>query len=159
QKRKTKATLAKDAGLLQLAEWIWNCGHGTDTPQPGQTLELWAFTFRNQEHGFTDVEKVIEGAQDILIERLAENLELRQLVRSQTYEKACAPSKKAEGAKPNTKSERYFDYPEPIAALLQPQNSHRYLAARRGWMEKELTLTIGGAPADEAFEARLVQAF
>ena len=31
QKRKTKAAMAKEAGLEPLADWIWNCGHGTDT--------------------------------------------------------------------------------------------------------------------------------
>ena len=72
QKRKTKAALAKEAGLGDLANWIWDCGHGTDTPQPGQDLALWAFTFRNDEKGYADVPAVLEGAQHILIERLSE---------------------------------------------------------------------------------------
>ena len=59
QKRKTKAALAREAGLEPLADWIWNCGHGTEKPQPGQTLELWALTFRNEEKGFTDAETTI----------------------------------------------------------------------------------------------------
>jgi uncharacterized protein len=53
-KRKTKAALAREAGLEPLADWIWNCGHGTEQPQPGQTLDIWAFTFRNEEKGFND---------------------------------------------------------------------------------------------------------
>ena len=47
RRRQTPAATAREAGLGPLAEWIWNCGHGLDTPLPGQTLELWAFTFRN----------------------------------------------------------------------------------------------------------------
>ena len=35
QKRKTKATIAKEAGLKPLADWIWNCGHGIEAPQAG----------------------------------------------------------------------------------------------------------------------------
>lgn len=58
KKKKTKATLAKEAGLEPLADWIWNCGHGLETPQPAQTLDIWAFTFRNEEKGIT------EAAQD-----------------------------------------------------------------------------------------------
>ena len=47
QKRKSKATLAKEAGLEPLAEWIWGVAHGTVEPVEGQTLDLWAFTFKN----------------------------------------------------------------------------------------------------------------
>jgi protein Tex len=159
QKRKTKAMLAKEAGLEPFADWIWNCGHGTETPQEGQTLDLWAFTFRNEEKGVADVPAVIQGAQDILTERLAEIAELRQLVREATFSKGHVRAKKAEKAKPNSKYEKYFEYHEPISVLLKPENSHRYLALRRGWMEEELSTGIGGAPDDEAFDARLVTAF
>jgi uncharacterized protein len=159
QKRKSKATLAKEAGIEPLADWIWNCGHGTDTPLPGQTLELWAFTFRNEEKGYPDVAAVLQGAQDILTERLAEVHELRQLVRERTFSKGHVRSKKAEKAKPNSKYEKYFDYHEPIQALLKPESSHRYLALRRGWMEQELSVGVGAPPDDEAHEAALVAAF
>ena len=87
QKRKTRAVLAREAGLEPLADWIWNCGHGTETPQPGQTLDLWAFTFRNLEKGVTTAEAAIDGARDILVERLAEILELRERVRQALFEK------------------------------------------------------------------------
>ncbi len=158
-KRKTKATLAREAGLEPLAAWIWNCGHGTDTPQPGQTLELWAFTFRNAEKGFPEVPDVLRGAEDILVERLAEIGDLRQLVRTATFTKGVLRTRKGEAAKPHSKYERYFDFFEPVAALRLPQNSHRYLAARRGWIEKELALSLGGPPADPEFEERLRRQF
>ena len=51
QQKKNRALVAREAGLEPLADWIWNCGHGTETPQEGQTLELWAFTFRNDGEG------------------------------------------------------------------------------------------------------------
>src|SRR4051812_30847953 len=147
QKRRTKAQLAREAGLEPLADWIWNVGHGTEEPQPGQTLEIWAFTFRNEEKGFGDAQAAIEGACDILVERLSELQHLRQSVRSAVFEKGCFVSKKGAKAKPSSKYENYFTYREPLTSLLQPQNSHRYLAIRRGWMEEELTLSIGGPEA------------
>jgi uncharacterized protein len=159
QKRKTKATMAKEAGLEPLADWIWNCGHGTDKPQDGQTLELWALTFKNDEKGIPDAQKAIDGAQDIIIERLSETVELRQRVRSTLFEQGNVRTGKGEKAKPNSKFELYFTHHEPISSLQQPQNSHRYLAMRRGWMEEELTLSLGGKPEDEAFEKNLIQAF
>jgi protein Tex len=159
QKRKTKSALAKEAGLEPLADWIWNCGHGTETPLSGQTLDIWAFTFRNEEKGFNDVPAVVNGATDILTERLSEIQELRALVRRSLFDKGFLRSQKAEKAKANSKFENYFAYHETVGSLMQPQNSHRYLALRRGWMEEELTLSAGGAPDDAAFESTLLQAF
>lgn len=159
QKRKTKATVAKEAGLTPLADWIWNCGHGTEAPLSGQTLELWAFTFRNEEKGVADAAAAIAGAQDILIERLSETQELRQSVRSQLFEKGFLKTGKGVKPKANSKFENYFTYQEGVPSLLKPQNSHRYLAMRRGWMEEELTLNLGGSNEDLEFEARLIHAF
>ena len=73
KKKKSRAADAREAGLGQLADWIWNCGHGTETPQEGQTLDLWAFTYRSPDKGVPDAKTAIEGARDILVERLAED--------------------------------------------------------------------------------------
>jgi uncharacterized protein len=167
-KRKTKAANAKEAGLEPLADWIWNCGHGTETPLPGQTLEIWAFTFRNEAKDIKDADAAIQGAQDILIERLAEMQDLRQLVRKTTFDAGVIKTEKGSKAKPHSKFENYFNYFEPISSLLEPQNTHRYLAVRRGWMEEEITLSIGGKPetnekgetvGDSGFEHLLLTAF
>lgn len=157
QKRKTKATKAKEAGLEPLANWIWDCGHGAAKPEPGQTLDIWAFTFRNEEHEIKDAAAAIQGAQDILVERIAETQELRQSVRTALFEQGQAKTEKGEKAQPNSKYEKYFEYNEEVQSLLKPENSHRYLAIRRGWMEEELKLSIGGA--DESFEANLLKQF
>ncbi len=160
QKRKTKAAQAREAGIEPLADWIWNCGHGTEQPQPGQTLELWAFTFRNEEKGYPDAAAAIEAAQDILIERLSEVVDLRQKVREKTFAEGFVITGKAPKAKPHSKYENYFQFHEPIVSLLKPENSHRYLALRRGWIEEELTLAISGKPdgegGDGGFEAALL---
>lgn len=172
-KRKTKAAAAKEAGLEPLADWIWNCGHGTEEPHPGQTLELWAFTFRNDAKDIPDAAAAIAGAQDILIERLSEMQDLRQMVRQEIFEKGEIRTAKGKKAKPNSKFENYFDYHESIQSLLQPQNSHRYLAVKRGWTEEELTLSVNGPTVsgktsedkdtgkklDDEFEAGLLKAF
>lgn len=159
KKKKTKATLAKEAGLEPLADWIWNCGHGLETPQPAQTLDIWAFTFRNEEKGITEAAQAIKGAQDILVERIAEIQELRQFVRKQLFENGFAKTGKGSKIKPNSKYEKYFESQELIKHLLLPQNSHRYLAMRRGWIEEELTLEFGGDPKDPQFDTSLVESF
>ena len=159
QKRKTKATIAKEAGLEPFADWIWNCGHGTATPEPGQTVEIFALAFYNPEKNINDSEAAIAGALDILTERLSETQELREFTRKALFERGVGKSVKSEKAKEHSKYERYFEHHEPIQSLLKPENSHRYLAMRRGWMEEELTLTVGGAPEDAAYDETLLARF
>ncbi|HEY7179898.1 MAG TPA: Tex family protein [Blastocatellia bacterium] len=159
QKRKTKATIAKEAGLEPFADWIWECGHGSATPEPGQTLEIFALAFYNPEKNINDSEAAIAGALDILTERLSETQELREFTRKFVFERGLAKSGKSEKAKEHSKYERYFDHNEPIQSLLKPENSHRYLAMRRGWMEEELTLNVGGAAEDTAYDETLLARF
>ena len=158
-KRKSRATLAREAGIEPLADWVWNCGHGTDKPLEGQTLELWAFTFRNEEAGFKDLDAVLTGTLDILTERLTELADLRQFVRDTYFQKGVLRARKGEKAKPHSKYETYFEYGEKVPALMKPEHSHRYLAVRRGWLEGELVLTMGGASDDAEFEVRLLAPF
>ncbi len=158
-KKKSKAERAREAGLQPFADWVWNCGHDTEQPLPGQTLTLWAFTFRNQEKGVKEVEAVLDGAHDILTERLAENAELRQRVRDAVFQKGVVHAAKGEKPKTPSKFEKYFDHHEAVTSLLEPRHSHRYLAMRRGASEGELALSIDGAADDLEFQPRLLAAF
>ncbi len=159
QQKKNRGLTAREAGLGPLADWIWDCGHGSETPQPGQTLELWAFTFRNEEKGIKDAKSAIEGARDILVERVAGTPELRALVRSAYFEAGVIHAARAAKAKPQSRFESYFAFHERIAALAEPAGAARYLALRRGQAEDELQLSMGGGPGDPEFEPRLVVAF
>ena len=155
RKRKTKATIAREAGLEPLAQWIWDCSHGTPW-DPQDTLDSRAQGFVNTELGIADTTAAIQGAESILIERISEVPELRQEVRNQLFTNAHVASSKGEKAKVPSKFDRYFEYSEPISALMKRENSHRYLAIRRGEAEGELTLSIGGAPQNEALMASLL---
>jgi uncharacterized protein len=159
QKRKSKATLAKEAGLQPLADWIWNIGSGSAVPEPGQTLELWAFTFRNEEKGFKDAESAIAGATDILIEKLSEDLALRQFVRETFQKRGFLKTLKGDKVKPASKYQNYFEYEEKVSSLLEPRSSHRYLAVRRGWIEEELSISLGAGKSDALFDQDLLQHF
>jgi uncharacterized protein len=159
QQKKNRALAAREAGLEPLADWIWNCGHGTETPQEGQTLELWAFTFRTEDKGVPDAKSAVEGAREILVERLAGTPELRALVRRAYFDHGWLRATRAEKAKPHSKFEAYFSFEEKVSSLREPANSHRYLAARRGQAEDELQVSVGGPPDDAEFEPRLVAAF
>ena len=159
QQKKNRALTAREAGLQPLADWIWNCGHGGEQPLEGQTLELWAFTFRNEEKAVPDAKSAIEGARDILVERLAGAPELRALVRREYFEKGCLNSARTAKAKPHSRFEAYFSFQERVALLREPQHAPTYLALRRGQAEDELQLSLGGAADDAEFETRLLAAF
>jgi len=152
QKRKTKATIAREAGLGPLADWLWDAGHGAVAVAQGETPEARAAAFIDAGKGVADVPAALAGAGEIVTERLAEDAGLRQVVRSAFFDKGHVRTRKAEKAKPSSRFENYFEYQEPIGALLDPRSSHRYLAMRRGWTEEELVLSVGGAlpPPDDA---------
>ena len=146
QKRKTKAETAREAGLGPLAEWLWDCGHGAVA---GETPEAHAAAFVDAEKGVADASAALAGACDIVVERLSEDAGLRQQVRSAYFERGCARTRKGDKAKTPSRFENYFAYQEPVKELLKPGSSHRYLAMRRGWMEEELVLTLGGRLGDD----------
>ncbi len=169
QKRKTKAALAKEAGLEPLAQLIWDVGHKITAWPEGQTLEIVAQTYVSGDGPAKDLDSVLSGAQDILTEKIAEEASLRQLVRETVFKQGHLKSKKAEAVE-NSKVEKYFDYSESVTLLMDSANSHRYLAMKRGWTEKELSLSIGPKPVEvnsdttkkvvvETYEDQLLKTF
>jgi uncharacterized protein len=147
QKRKTKAEAAREAGLGPLAEWLWACGHGADAA--GETPEARAAAFVDAGKGVADAGAALAGAGDIVVERLSEDAGLRQQVRSAYFERGCARTRKGDKVKTPSRFENYFDHQESVKELLKPGSSHRYLAMRRGWMEEELVLSLGGRLGDD----------
>jgi len=159
QRKKSRRDAAREAGLEPLADWIWGCGHGTEAPQEGQTLELWAFTFRNEEKSIPDAKSAIEGARDILVERLADDADLRAAARLVYLEEGWLRSTRTDKAKAGGRYESYFDFQEKVSALLGPAAAARYLTLRRGLSEGELLLSVGGGPGDEGFDERVLALF
>lgn len=151
KKKKTKATLAREAGLGPLADWIWQLAHGEITD--AMTLEVKAKEFVSAAKGFATYEEVLRGAQHILVEKIANVAELRQFVRDEFYQNGKVRSAKTTEFKPHSKYEMYADFTEAIRSLETKKASHRYLALRRGWQEGELKVTM------EADEAKLLGKF
>ncbi len=129
-KRRTKATIAREKGLEPLALGILS---QSDIGSPyGEALEL-----VDEEKGVPDAEAALAGARDIVAEVVAENAEVRALVRKHFTENGFLhttvhPSKEGEP----TKFEQYYDYREQLKNM----PSHRFLAILRG--EKEEILRV-----------------
>lgn len=145
KKRKTKATIAREAGLGPLADWIWKIGHGE--LEDSTSLEVKAKNFVNAKAKFVTYDQILKGAQDIIVERIANEPELRKFVLDNIWQQGKIYSKKTKKFKANSKFSMYAEYEELLKNLLSSKASHRYLAMRRGWQDAELTLSMKG---DEA---------
>ena len=143
KKKKTKATVARDAGLEPLANWIWDLGHGTITDS--LTMEMKAKNFLNPDMKIMTYDDAIKGSQDILVEKIANDIGLRELVVKNYFDLGKVTAKAAKGFKPNSKFDMYAkDYSDLVKNLLEEKFSHRYMAMKRGWEEEELTVDIVG---------------
>ncbi|ASQ44775.1 Tex family protein [Legionella clemsonensis] len=136
-KRRTKAQLAKEAGLEPLALTLWQ--------NPALTPEATAQEFINPEAGVMDVKAALEGASQILMEKFAEDAELINELREYLWQHAVLKSavisdKKAVGSKFSD----YFQYEESIKKI----PSHRALALFRGRRESVLQLSLMLPDAD-----------
>ncbi|MBK8181622.1 MAG: RNA-binding transcriptional accessory protein [Candidatus Competibacteraceae bacterium] len=136
-KRRTKAQIAREAGLAPLA-------HGL-LADPTQAPEQAARAFLNPERDIADVKAALEGARQILMEEFAENAELLARLRELLWDRAVLHAQLVEGkAEEGAKFRDYFEYQEPIRQI----PSHRALALFRGRGEGVLQLELViGEPA------------
>lgn len=154
-KRQSLGAMAREAGLGVLADYLWEKSHGgTPAEISGESLEQKAESFVKADSKYTAVEMVLKGVQDILVERIAENSELRSLVRGAVFRRSKIKAAKGPKAKLNSKYTKYFDYQEPIGSLKKENASYRYLVMRKAWMEDELTLSF-----DRPEEGVLIEKF
>jgi uncharacterized protein len=141
-KRRTKAQIAREAGLEPLAQSLLD--------DPTQVPEQVAAAFVDADRGVADVKAALDGARQILIERMAEDADLLGTLRDYLWEQGVVTSKMSEGmAETGAKFSDYFDYREPIREI----PSHRALAMFRGRNENVLLLKL--QPADEDENSRL----
>ena len=132
QKRRTKATVAKEKGLEPLAEWILSF------PKTA-SLEAEASSYINAEKGIATVEEALNGAKDIIAETVADDAGLRQWIRTFTFSNGMIHSSvKNEEKDEKRVFENYYDYEEPIGKIVP----HRVLALNRGEKEEILRVAI-----------------
>ncbi|MFL5026874.1 MAG: Tex family protein [Microvirga sp.] len=130
-KRRTKAQIAKEAGLEPLADLLLS--------DPARQPKEAAAAFVNAEKEVATPEAALEGARSILVERLAENAELLGALRETYWERGSLTSKVRDGkATDGAKFADYFDFSEPLPKL----PSHRILALFRGEKEEILDLRM-----------------
>ncbi|EGV28655.1 Tex-like protein [Thiorhodococcus drewsii AZ1] len=130
-KRRTKAQIAREAGLEPLADAL--------LADPTQTPDSAAAEFVDAAKGVADTAAALEGARQILMERFAEDPELTGRLRDHLWEQGILISKVMDGKEQEgNKFSDYFDYREAIAKI----PSHRALALFRGRNQGVLSLEL-----------------
>ncbi len=133
-KKKTKAEKAKEAGLGDLAIILMG------SEDKGLPEEL-AVNYINVEAKFDTVEKVLEGALDIITQDVVEKSDLIEYFLRSAINTGFLTSEVKKGFDGSDRRfEEYYGYSEKISSLIQPRCSHRYLAMRRGEECGALTL-------------------
>lgn len=133
-KRRTRATVAKEAGLEPLADKMYAV--------EVRNLQAEAAKYVNDK--VPDVEAALAGARDIIAERLSESAKVREAMRS-VFRTRRVVSKVTKAGKENLESqkfENYFDYAEPLSRIA----AHRLLAILRGESEGWLNVKIDADP-------------
>ena len=129
QKRRTRASIAREKGLEPLAAAIFM--------QDGQDPAALAETYLNEEKGVTSIEEALAGANDIIAEDLSDDATIRKQLRELMNRKALLICK-ADSKEEDSVYRLYYDFSLPISRL----QDHQILAINRGEKEGILKPTI-----------------
>ncbi|MED3622891.1 Tex family protein [Neobacillus thermocopriae] len=131
QKRRTKATIAKEKGLEPLADWMLTFSN--------QSVEEKAKEYLSVEKEVLTIEEAIAGAQDIIAERVSDDAESRKWIRRETFKSGIVVSAVKDKEKDEKNVyEMYYEYEEPVNKIVP----HRILALNRGEKEEILKVSV-----------------
>ncbi len=130
QKKSTRASKAREKGLLPLAQAIW-------AQEENALPERLARAYVSAEKEVESPKQALEGAMDILAERIADDPGINQAIREKAWESALIHT---EGTDPeeSTVYDMYYDHSEPVSRIA----GHRVLAINRGEKEKKLKIRL-----------------
>ena len=130
QKRRTRATVAKEKGLEPLATLLF--AQAADCPDP----EIAAAAYVDTEKGVASVEEALQGASDIIAEIISDDAEIRSSLRD--YINASASLRSVAAKEEDSVYSQYYDYTERVNKI----PGHRILAINRGEKEGFLKVSV-----------------
>ena len=131
QKRRTRATIAKEKGLEPLADLL--TAHG-----PQVIPEEEALPFVDPEKGVDTVEAALQGANDIVAERISDDADIRKELRELYLRRSLMVSKAADKEPEDSVYRLYYDFKQPVARL----QGYQVLAVNRGEREEILKVAV-----------------
>lgn len=140
-KKKSKGMLAKEAGLEPLANIILG------TPKTKEQLKAeFGDQFNKPDLKIKSFEDAYSGAFDIIIETMAHDTEVKDILRADFWKDAVLKSTKRDKAEEEDKEwmkyKDYFEFSQKISELKEPKAGHRFLAMRRGMTSKTLKVDV-----------------
>ena len=141
QKRRTRASMAREKGLEGLANFLME-------QRPGISWRKAAERYISEAKGVADVQAALDGAKDILAEDISDSAEIRAQLREYLLKNAQISTTK--GTKENQKYSMYLEYCESVRSIA----AHRVLAIDRGEREEALKVSI---KADDAACLQMIE--
>ena len=132
QKRRTRATMAKEKGLEPLAQTLY------DQKRDGPAPETLAQDFINPDLGVEDVAAALQGASDIVAEWISDDADIRKTLRTLYGKKAMLVSKAAAKEPEDTVYRLYYEFSAPVNKVM----GHQVLAINRGEREDILKVSV-----------------
>lgn len=129
-KRRTRATVAKEKGLEPLADFLFAQEKSSDPYKEAEN-------YIDEENGVADADDALQGAQDILAERVSDNADIRRRLRNLYAVTGTLSSQAVEKDKDSVYT-AYYDYSEPVSKI----PDHRILAIDRGEKEEFLKVNV-----------------
>ena len=130
QKRRTRATMAREKGLAPLAELLF--AQGRDCPRPEEA----ARDYIDPEKGVETVEDALQGASDIIAEQISDDAAIRKTLRALLWRQGQLVSRAA--GEEDSVYRLYYDFIQPISRL----QGHQILAINRGEKENYLKVSV-----------------
>ena len=132
QKRRTRATMAKEKGLEPLADLLF--AQAMDGPAPEQAAQ----DYIDPEKGVETTEAALQGASDIIAEQISDDANIRKLLRELVWKKGCLVSAAAAKEPEDTVYRLYYDFKAPLNRV----QGHQVLAINRGEREEVLKVEV-----------------
>ena len=129
QKRRTRATVAKEKGLEPLALEIYM--------QDGRNPEELAISYVDVQKGVETIQDALTGASDIIAEMISDDAEIRKALRQRMESKAILTVQATDPAQDSV-YRTYYDFTSPVARL----QNHQILAINRGEKEEFLKVSV-----------------
>lgn len=140
-KKKSKGMLAIEAGLEPLANLLLEM----TTPKE-ELKKIISEKFLNPDKKIKTAEEAFTGAFDIIIERMAHDIETKETLRKDYWTSAVLKSSKRDKAEEEDKDfmkyKDYFEFSQKISELKEAKATHRFLAMRRGMTSKALKVDV-----------------
>ena len=130
QKRRTRATVAREKGLEPLAQLLFT--QSPACPEPTAAAE----DYVNPEKGVETIADALQGANDIIAEMISDDAEVRKMLREYMLRHSVLSSLAA--TEEDSVYRLYYDFKQPVARL----QGHQILAINRGEREEKLKVTV-----------------